>query len=191
MDQPALVRIATPDDVEAVYWHLMQDYAPVNSVPVPISPVAVLNTVKACCTGEGAIAGVIESRSRGIVASIGLEAAVPWFSKQDLIRQIWLFVSPAARGQLGLERQLFEFAEWHRQDMSARVGYNMVLENAVLSLDRLPAKTRLWRRYGKQIGSVFWTGGALNEQDDQKHPDLDPGKSGGDGRLHRPGKQRE
>ena len=30
----------------------------------------------------------------------------------------------------------------------------------VLSLDRIKAKTRLWRRYGKHIGSMFWVGGA-------------------------------
>lgn len=188
MDQPALVRIATPDDVEALFWHLMQEYAPVNSVPVPIHPMAVLETVRACCGGKGAVAGVIESRSLGIVASVGLEAAVPWFSKQDLIRQIWLFVSPAARGKLGLERQLFEFAEWHREDMSKRLGYDTVLEQSVMSLDRLPAKRRLWRRYGREIGATFWTGGALSEQDDKKYPDLDAGQSGGDRRLHRPRK---
>ena len=190
MDKPELVRLATPDDISNLYFHLLIDLESDNSLRIPVSEQAVLETVRACCTGQLAIAGVMESRTDGIVASIGIRAVEPWFSKQTVLSQIWLFVSPHARAGRRYYDELFRFAEWHRQDMSARLGYDLVLENTVLSLKRLPAKTRLWRRYGEQIGAVFWQRGAVGElrqdEKDHRHVHDDSGESGGHVRLQRP-----
>jgi|ERR1700690_1358163 len=192
MDKPELVRLATPDDIEPLFYHLMYQLQESNGLGIPPSPSKVLGYVKKCCMGDMAIAGLMESRTDGIVASIGIRAAEPWFSDQTILGQIWLFVVPHARSGRRLYEQLFQFAEWHRQDMSKRVGYAMVLENTVMSLSRLPAKTRLWRRYGTQTGAVFWSKGTDFEHQQDRHRPTgknvhdDPGEPGGVQRLQRP-----
>lgn len=186
IEQPANVRLALADDIPQLYFHLVNDLEADNSLQIDVSPKAVLETVKECCEMRYAVAGIIDG-PHGIMGSIGIRAMEPWFSKQTILSQTWLFVTPYAR-TTGIFDDLFRFAEWHRQDMSQRVGYDIVLENSVLSFTRLPAKIRLWGRYGKQIGAVFWTRGDTDElrQEDQKHPDDDPGKSGGDVGVQQP-----
>jgi hypothetical protein len=154
--KPASVRIATTDDTFEIYHHLMVDLQGDNSLGLPPDPVDVARVVGQMCRGENGICGVIED-SEGIAASIGIRAVKPWFTSEWMLSQIWLFVVPDARPGHHHAKDLFDFAQWHREDMSARTGAPVVLENTVLSLTRLPAKTRLWARHGEQIGAVFWT----------------------------------
>ena len=188
MQKPDTVRIATAADEEKIFWHLMSDLNADNNLDLPVSEKAVYETVHACCTGDVSIAGIIDGRD-GPVASIGIRGVYPWFSSQIMLSQIWLFVIPAARGGARLAEDLFHFADWHRGDMSERLGYNVVLENSVMSLRRLAAKKRLWRRYGQEIGAVYWTRGA-DGQDEHKVTDNNPGQSGGQRRLQRPHSER-
>lgn len=192
MDKPDLVRIATPDDIQAIYFHLMYELGADNGLGIPPTPAKVLQQVTKCCTGDMGIAGIMESRTDGIVASIGIRAAEAWFSNQTIIGQLWLFVAPHARHGRKLYDPLFQFFEWHRQDMTKRLGYSVTGENVVMSLSRLPAKARLWRRYGTQTGAVFWNRGETLEHQQDRHGDEnrdidhDPGEPGGPVRLQRP-----
>jgi len=192
MDKPELVRLATPDDIQNLFFHLMYELQADNGLGIPPTPKKVLDYVTKCCNRDHAIAGIMESRKDGIVASIGIRMAEPWFSEHALLGQIWLFVVPRMRHGHSFYDDLFRFAEWHRQDMTNRLGYNLVLENTVMSLTRLPAKVRLWRRYGTQTGAVFWTGNEQLERNQDRHRDEDgdadhgSGGPGGDIRLQRP-----
>lgn len=154
-DRPATVRIATPLDAAALFYQLRDDLQGDNWLGLPPDEPDCARTVAALCRGKDGIAGVVDSK-RGIVASIGIRAVKPWFTTEWMLSQIWLFVDPAARGA-GLDDDLFQFAEWHREDMSARLGYDLIFENTVLSLNRLPAKLRLWRKHGEMIGGVYWS----------------------------------
>lgn len=184
MDKPEGVRVATIDDEASLFWHAMSMEAD-NSLHIPVNEGAVFETVHACCTGDYSIAGIIDGHDAP-VASIGIRGVYPWFSKTVILSQIWLFVSPEARAGARLADMLFRFAEWHRQDMSKRLGYDMVLENTVMSFKRLDAKLRLWRRYGTQMGGVFWSQGErLNVQDQKDDQHDQTSRPRRDGRLQR------
>jgi hypothetical protein len=155
VEQPASVRIATTTDVTALYEQLVLDLEADNSLGLPVDRVDVARTVGKICRGENGIAGIIDGEY-GIAASIGIQAVKPWFTSEWMLSQVWLFVNPDERAS-DFADELFQFAAWHREDMANRVGYDIVLENTVLSLNRLPAKLRLWGRYGQQIGGTFWT----------------------------------
>lgn len=175
MDKPENVRLADKDDIASIFWHLMADLQADNSLDIPVDEKPVFETVRAACTMDESIAGIIDG-PHGIMGSICIRAVRLWFSKTTILSQVWLFVPPYARKTPKIADSLFEFAEWHRQDMSARVGYDMVLENTVLSFHRLPAKMRFWGRYGEQIGAVYFARGAKNElrQEGQEHLDDNP-----------------
>lgn len=165
-EKPANVRIATPDDIEPLYWHLMNDFGPANSIPIPISERRVFHRVRALCTGQEGIAGVIDGPHH-IIGSIGLGCVQPWFSEEWIAEQVWLFVTPTERHAAPYAKALFDFAEWHREDLSKRFGYDVVFENTVISFDRLEAKMRLWSRYGTQAGAIYWTRGRNGVQKQQ------------------------
>lgn len=171
LTKPETVRIATVADEESIFWHLMGPMRDDNDLGLPVSPRSVYDTIHACCTGELSICGVIDGAD-GPVASIGIRGQYPWFSEEIILTQIWLFVIPEARSHARLGADLFKFANWHREDMSRRVGYNMSLENTVLSLHNLPLKRRFWGRYGREIGHVFWVRGD-DEQEQQQIPEAD------------------
>lgn len=174
-DKPASVRVALPADEEALFWLLQRDLEDDNGLGFPASPRKVYAHVHKCCTGDGAIAGVIDG-PRGIVGSVGIEFISPWYSDVGMLIQIWQFVVPTNRSGKRFGEDLFAFAEWHRQDMSSRSGQDMVLDSTVMSHKRLAAKTRLWRRHGKQVGSIFWSGGEnVQEFVEQHHSGHDAG----------------
>lgn len=186
MEKPDTVRLAGTDDMANLYWHLMGDLRADNPVGIAESPKAVFETVKECCTMNNAIAGIIDGPNGMILGSIGIKAMVPWFSDATILTQVWLFVSPQARRGTRLGDDLFQFAQWHRQDMSERIGYDIVFENTIWSMTRLPAKIRLWGRYGTQVGAIFWERGVDHGQDEQQEPDEPADRSGGGGRVQQP-----
>lgn len=182
LTKPETVRIATVADEPQLFWHLMNDMRDANELGLQISDRAVYDTLHACCTGELSVCGVIDGRD-GPVASVGIRGQYLWFSEQVVLCQLWLFVIPEARGYASLWEDLFDFAAWHREDMSQKAGYSLTLENSVMSLDRLEAKRRLWRRRmvrdgGREMGHIFWLGGEdsdvrRQEQYEENQPDVD------------------
>lgn len=152
------VRVATPADREAIYWQLMNDLQADNGLGWQPSPAKVFAHVESCCGGERGIAGVIDGPDGGIIASIGVELTTPWYSDDWFLIQVWQFVLPEHRGGTSHAEDLFSFAETHRQYIGAQSGRDIVLETTVMSRKRLAAKSRLWRKHGKWIGSMYWSG---------------------------------
>lgn len=152
------VRLATLDDREALFWHLMGDLQADNGLGWTPSPKKVFDHVNACCSGKNGIAGVIDGRGGEIIGSIGIELTQPWYSDEWFFIQVWQFVLPTHRKGTHYGEDLFAFAEGHRRYMSETLGRDMVLETTVMSHQRLAAKERLWQRHGKRIGAMFWSG---------------------------------
>lgn len=165
---PRSVRIATPDDAPALYWHLLSGLAADNPMECTVSPKKISEWVKKCCHGDGAIAGIIDGKT-GIAGSVGICSGEHVFSTDCILEQIWLFVTPGTRRSGRHAIELFRFCLWHKGDMSRRLGYSIPLQMSVLSRKRLPAKLRLWSRYGEMIGGIF--AGGVNEQQDDIHFD--------------------
>lgn len=190
MDRPDNIRLAEPEDIEPIFWSLYRTYSEDNDLGVPISPMAVFRKVEAMCNRQGGLAGVIDG-PHGIVASIALQAVPFWFGydEQPFITEIWCYVVKQYRKEGRFLYDLFNFAEWHRQDMSESLGYDMVLENAVLSTNRLPGLMRLYQQfYGAPTGGVFWSRGEGQDdvlrQQQQQDTRPDAGYGGDDGKLN-------
>jgi hypothetical protein len=154
--KPDSVRIATRADEAALFFSLAfleND----NGLGWTVSPRKVLTHVQRCCRGQMGLAGVIDGPD-GIIGSIAIEMLSPWYSEDLLLVTIWQFVRPEYRAKASYGADLFAFAEWHRQDMAAKIGQPLVLESEVLSHTRLKAKIRLWGRKARQVGAIFWFG---------------------------------
>ena len=180
--RPAKVRIATPSDIEPLYWLCYRDLHEDNPAPFTRSPQKIYDLVEGLCTGRIGIAGVIDGR-HGPVASIGIEAAQPRWSEDWFLDEAWLFVQPSARKGSSYFDDLFRFALWHQSDMTQRLGYDVVLQASVLSRKRLPAKLRLWGRYGEMVGGSFWIQGESHGRQVDDHHQQERAASAGNGRL--------
>lgn len=188
MDKPDNVRIADENDIPQLFWTLMREQETDWPMGLPASPRQVAATVIRACNREDSCAGIIDGPNGTILGSIAIRAEVPWFSEVTILGGIWLFMDTKVRNGQRLSDDLFRFAEWHREDMSRRVGYDMILENMVLSFTRLPAKIRLWGKYGKQVGAVFWARGATEDVREEFDKDVHDGadRPERDGGLRQP-----
>lgn len=157
ISKPPSVRIATQADEPALYWLLVNDLEADNGLGWTVSPRKVLEHVQRCCRGQMGLAGVIDGPD-GIIGSIAIEMISPWYSDDLMLMQMWQFVVPEARAGTSHGNDLFAFAEWHRQDMAAKIGQALILETCVMSHHRLGAKLRLWARKARAVGGIFWAG---------------------------------
>lgn len=152
---PPSVRLATPADEARLYALLIELYRD-NGFGVSMSPQKVADHIRAGTDGKGGVIGVVDA-GETIVASVGLFLAQLWFTDDWCLYERWLFVHPRYR-QAGLADALFEFAERHRLAMEKGIGSAFPLFTGPTSLNRLPAKMRMWRRHGRQIGAQFVMG---------------------------------
>lgn len=164
MDKPNTVRLAGENDISHLYWHLLGDYNADNGLGWTVSPEKLHRHVRECCVGEYGVAGIIDGLN-GIVGSIGIEVHTPWYSNDEFLAQVWMFVLPDQRFGKYHWDDLFNFADWYREEYSRRAGRSVVLETSIQSHSRLPAKLRLWRRRAKQIGGIFWVAPVENRQE--------------------------
>lgn len=160
LSQPDSVRVATIHDERRIFDFLWEHLYADNDMGIPRDQTRVWEHVNQVCRGRG-ICGVIEENCV-VIGSIGIVPFVPWYSNQFHLSEVWLTVRPDARKGSHCGEALFQFARWHRADMEARLGYPIGIELSVHSFKRLDAKERLWSRFAKKIGGVFWMSG---EQD--------------------------
>lgn len=163
IQQPETVRVATIADEVALYKLLLK-LEPSNDMGFKRDDQKVWAHVNTVCRGTGGVAGVIDGPNGTLIGSIGITASQPWYSSEWFLSEVWCFVDPAYRKGTRYGEALFEFARWHQQDLSQRVGRNLPLEISFLSYRRVAAKDRLWRRLagenagGRWIGSTFLIG---------------------------------
>lgn len=160
-DRPDNVRMAVRTDEDPLY-DLLLALEDDNSFGIPYDEKRVRAAIERGTRQQGSIIGVIDGR-RGevgeehppeLAASICLTLNQFWYSEIWMLQEIWVFVRPEYRHN-HFERDLFQFARWCKEEMSRQNGENTLLVSSVSSPTRLPAKLRLWSRYGKQIGGIF------------------------------------
>jgi hypothetical protein len=154
--KPNIVRLAKPEDAPQLRALLdrLHDEVP-NPADLPPDDEKVWHVVNTACTAQGGIAGVIDGPEGDIVASIGIFWNEPWWTRQGILSQYWMFVDKDYRFGGRYHRALEEFARWHRDDMSARVGRPMALENSFITKGDVRPRMRLWSRFGKCVGMIF------------------------------------
>lgn len=159
LSRPASVRIATSLDEKALYV-LLRNLEIANAMGFARSEAKAWAHINGVCRGQGGIAGVIDGPDGSLIGSIGITAAQPWYSEDYFLSEVWCFVDPEHRKGTRHGAALFDFAKWHQQDMSIKLGHNIPLEISFLSYRRVAAKERLWRKAGRWIGSTFMIGGS-------------------------------
>jgi GNAT superfamily N-acetyltransferase len=104
---------------------------------------------------DGGLHGVIDGDAE-LAGSIGVIWDRWWYSKRFMFSQLWFFVRPKYRSR-GYERDLINWAKWHRAEMEKAVEHPVPLVHTVISQKRLPAKLRLWRRHSdaEMAGGIF------------------------------------
>lgn len=153
---PYAVKLATPEDEERLYLYLVQLHHD-NPMPFGYEPAKVLATIRQATERQGAVIGIIEGDDGEIAASVGLYPWSTYYSDEFHYAELWLYVRPAYRG-LGHDARLFDFMKHVQQTMQADLERPFYIQTAVTSVDRLPAKERLWRRHGPKVGAIFLMG---------------------------------
>ena len=156
--RPENVRIAIQRDEPELFklLHRLHDDNP-NPANLPIDDEKVWAHVNACCRGQRAIAGVVDAPDgSGLIASVGIFYTTAWWTSLGNLSQYWLFCDEPYRYGGKIYKDLIKFSRWHRADMSARLGYNIGLENSFITKQDPAKRARLWRKTGKCIGLMYW-----------------------------------
>jgi hypothetical protein len=149
------VRIAQPDDQEALYQFLLELHKD-NPLGFAYSEQKVRAVVEAACCHKAGVAGVIGKDP--IEASVGIFFQEFWYSDEPYLAELWLFVRPDRR-QLGYADELTAFCQSFRERMVSSIdGRTPLLLTSVTSLTRLRAKMRWWRRWATPVGGIFAIG---------------------------------
>lgn len=153
---PWTVRMATAADEDALYDALVALYAD-NAIAGSYSPDCVRAQIRKGTSEADKFAGMIgvmDAPDGRIAATVGIFWTKFWYSDENVLTESWLFVRPEYR-HLGLDARLFEFAKLYRDMMREQLKFQIKLVSSVASDKRLPAKLRLWRRWGEQFAGVF------------------------------------
>jgi hypothetical protein len=158
-DEPlAHVRVATPDEVDAVMELALMGCA--ENEFMPHDPVLVLQDVWAALNLHDGIIGVIgPPGSQPLEGAVLLRVGNIWYSRERHIEERAIFVHPQFRkgrpAKGGRAARLAEFS------MDVADQLNMPLTIGVLSNSRTEAKVRLYSRVlGKPAGAywIYWPG---------------------------------
>lgn len=159
---PPSVRMAMPQD-EAVLFDTLMALNEDNGFGIPVSPKRVAAQIRIGTRRQGGIIGVIDGDAGNVIGTIGLFISQMWYSEQHHLAEMWLFIRPEARNGK-IQADLFQFAEWARQQMQSGSDHPWIVTTSVSSPKRLPAKLRLWRRYAKQVGGIFFIGPSMPDR---------------------------
>jgi hypothetical protein len=157
---PKSVRVAGYDDEAPLYDLLMALYKD-NDVGIPPRPHDVREAIRSG-TRRGAETGVLIAVADGeegeLAGSVCVVPATAWYNQSPeygYLAERWLFVRPECRKGRTLHDDLFQAARCYKRQAENALGKRVPLISSVTSLKRLPAKMRLWRRYGALIGAIY------------------------------------
>jgi len=150
--RPERVRVAGEADEDAIY-DLLLALEDDNGFGVPHDRETVYTEIRKGTRKRGSMIGVIDGADE-LAASICITLGHTWFSNRWHLTETWLFIRPDYRFNR-FDDDLFNFARWARYEIGKGLDYECQCFTTVSSPRRLPAKLRLWRRWGKQIGGIF------------------------------------
>lgn len=170
------VRIARPEDEDAIFELLLLDVAENAEAVAPASHECIRETVRAVLNlvwDPGAMAwvrnpkaanvcGVIDGPKGKPIAVIMLMWQRWWWSKHFYYQEMPLFVHPDHR-KGPHARSLIAFQKWWVDECSRAWGQRVHLLCGVLGTKQVRAKMMLYRRMFRQVGAAFlypWPFGA-------------------------------
>lgn len=164
MDNPYDVDLATVDDADELLRYLIPLYSETALQPVSLTKLE--NLIVRCVNQDNAIAGIVRSSDRPIVASVGLLVDEHDYTDEPHLRVSWLNTHPAHRREPH-GRKLIEFAKWAQEQMTAACGAPMPLFAQLLTSEDLLGQMQAYQRNMPQAGAWFAWGAAPARQFDQ------------------------
>lgn len=158
-ERPENVRIANPADEARLYVLLLKMHKEPIAHDIPVSPTRVIDQIKLATEHGAGVIGVIDGDIGDIAASVGIFLNRWWWSETPYHQMLWTFIRPEYRGRIN-PADLFRFSKWAEtaaQEAFRAQGheFRLITEGAHAAGERLAARDRLWRRFGKRVGSVF------------------------------------
>lgn len=147
--KPSNVRIAIPNDEEAIY-QLLKNHLYSENALFPLSENKARETIRRACNHDNAMIGVIENES-GIVATVGLFLSQYWYTDATYLDELWNHTHPDHR-KSDYAKNLIDFSKWANENIG------VVLMMGIMSTIRTEAKVRLYSRKLQMIGAFFANG---------------------------------
>lgn len=151
--KPESMRVATPQDEQAIYGLMLMAHRENGHQFAPLSPKRVEAQIQAATLGKGNMLGVIDGPD-GPVAMTLLTPCQWWWSEAFFISDLVQFVHPAHRRSRHAD-DLLRFEKWCVDEWTRGFGYPVYLLAGVFSLYRTREKERLWARHLNQVGKAF------------------------------------
>lgn len=139
------VRIAKPEDVPQIFQFLLPLHE--ENGLCKIDYPKTYQTVMDLVDPEHGVIGIIDG-PQGIEGSVGLFMTSNYYSRDMHLSEMWNYVRPDCRKTTHAKR-LIEFAKWCADSLG------VTLYMGIVSVDRLDAKQRLYRRQLTPIGVTF------------------------------------
>lgn len=154
VERPASVRIATPNDEQALLDLLIADLRENAEHIAPINPQKVLGTIMLATRGKGGICGVIDDKDGKPIGLVLLVVADWWWSNQHFVQEVVAYVHPDHRHSHAID-DLLTWAKWAVNEFTVQWGYRLYMLCGTLSTRRIREKIMLYRRKFKLTGSTF------------------------------------
>lgn len=139
------IEIATPHDFERMMTFLRSMHA--ENGMAPMSETLVSNALARGLSQDRAVVGVIRDGDK-IAASVGLFVGRWWYSEENHLEDLWLYVGENYRRK-PFARPLIEFAK------KTAATLELPLLMGVLSDERTEGKVRLYQRQLPYKGAIF------------------------------------
>ncbi len=153
-ERPETVRMAGPQDEDAILALLLMDLRENAEHIAPIDEAKVLEHIRAGTRNRAGIVAVIDGPNKVPVAVTILHPFQWWWSKGWYWFEIVNFVHPDHRKSRHID-DLLQFERWAADANTAHMGYTWYLLCGVLGAWRVRATVALYRRKFRQAGAAF------------------------------------
>jgi hypothetical protein len=147
--KPGTVRIAGPDDEDAIISRLLEDVAENASHIAPPSEARIRAYL-----GAGAIVGVIDGDDGRPAAICIVVGAQWWWSDNWYLMEVCNYVHPDHRRSSHID-DMIDFERWLSDQWSMQYGYRVYLVAGVMGTRRLRAKIALYWRRMTEVGRAY------------------------------------
>ena len=141
--RPANVRLATPDDEQAILEMTREGHAENGIFSYDADKIKTM--IRKATQQKGALIGVIDGDG-GLAASVYLLLDCYWYTSEWCLTEVWAFVSRPYRSRHYYD-DLVDFSKWCADDMGLTLGMG------IMSTHRTEAKVRLYKRKLTLIGA--------------------------------------
>lgn len=161
MARPLNVRLGTEADETAIMALLIQDLRENAETIAPVDEPTVLEVIQVGTRRRGGFAGIIDGPDGAPIAVTILHPCKWWWSRGWYFGEVVNYVHPDHRRSHHID-DLINFGRWVVDEQSKGLGYRVYLMCGVLGLHRFWAKTAMYRRKFRQVGSAFLYPGPMS-----------------------------